>query len=814
MKHVITLFVALFIISSLANSAEKRVLIEGYTGAWCGWCPYGAYMMDAMYEAHPGQIIGIEYHKQFNDSPSSDGMQINDGLSMYNAFKGAGGNLPTGSLDRYSWTKGILIHPAYWPDSTNVILAQSAPVDVTLVWYFNAETQKISGKITCTALMDIPYQLAFQVIVCENNVTGTGSQFDQNNSLSGNDNYKGTPYFDKPNLMVGFVHNKVARAIIGGLAGSKGNFPAVINAGETYKWDFVADMPTAPAGSPVKLADLTLVGLVGLSNTAGYVIPVLNCVEGTSGGAVNTMTVEGDPVNYIGSGQQVTYKFTINNSSQEDITYNLTLEKDALTPAGWLAQIVGGKKSVAIKKGGKAAINIDVFPSNNIGNGVYKLVAVDANDENSKLEAKVEVVHTGAERLYIYYAKDDYSKLKTLIPLSNYDKFASISAFSIGDDLAKIQAVLAKFTKAKTVVFSMADIYALTAPDINLLQAYYDAGVGILVDGTLSLSQTELQTFLKNTYGFGWSKQFKTLNTEQVMPIEGITGDAISNGFIGSLKKDKQWPSVFTITDDAKAKKTLVYKDDKTNIAAVASDIEGKKLVALGFSFANMTDDQKKLDLFNKSIYWLEKGISSIDLRLDVDKTEINYGDLTVESAKDTMLTISNAGSDDITLEEINISGTNPEGFSFEVTGIPKVIHPAESFYVTVRFAPTVAKPYAAKLNILSNSVKYPEISVNLLGNGTANSVRTDAGFICSISMSPNPVTSSSEITYIVTGLVNAVIRISDAQGRVVAEIYNGLLNAGSYDYSLNTRDLSSGNYFITSEFDGKSETLPFVVVK
>lgn len=812
MKHIVTLFIALYLITSIANSAEKRVLLENYTGAWCGWCPYGTFVMDALYDAHPGKIIGIKYHLKSGGSASSDGMNIAEGSAMFTAFKGT--SVPSGSLDRYPWTKGILINPAYWSDSTNIVLAQSPAVDVTLNWYYNSVTQKISGKITCEVLQDISNQLAFQVVVCENNVTGTGSQFDQNNSLSGNDNYKNTPYYSLPSPIVGFVHDRVARAVIGGNAGNFGNFPATVKTGEIYKWDFVADLPTVYAGKPVKMADVSLVGIVGLSNSAGYVIPVLNCVESISSGAGNTLAVEGDPVNYAGSGQQTTYKFTLDNTSKEDITYNLSLVKDELSPIGWLAQIVGGKKSITIKKSAKANISVDIYPDDNVGNGIYRLVAIDADDENSKLEVSVEVVHTGAERLYIYYSKDDYSNLKTLIPQSGYDKFSSLSTFSIGEDLTKVQAVLAKFTKVKTVIFSMADIYAFTGPDINLLQTYYNAGVNILIDGTLSLSQTEIQTYLNDTYGFSWSKQYKTLNSEQKMPIEGVTGEYISNGFDGSLTKDKQWPSVFTITNEIRAKKILVYKDANTNIAAVACNYKGKKLIALGFAIANIIQNEQKLDLLKKSIYWLENDVTSIKPGIEVDKTEINYGNLEVDVIKDTTLIISNTGTADLKIEEINISGTDAEVFSFDAIEFPKFLQPNENINVTVRFAPTEEKLYTAKLNILSDDLDKPEVSVDLSGNAIANSVVTDAGFVCTISVSPNPVTNNSVITYKATGLVDAVIRISDAQGRVMAEVYNGLLNEGSYNYSLNSRDLSSGNYFITAQFDGKLETLPFVVVK
>ncbi|MEI6090450.1 MAG: choice-of-anchor D domain-containing protein [bacterium] len=819
MKRIITILVALFIVASIAQSAEKRVLLENHTGAWCGWCPRGTYTMDKLEEANPGKIVGVKYHHLYGPQyPQTDGMVCPEGDLMYNFF--LGGGYPSGALNRIQWTdqngnKIINLGTGNWEYCAGQILPTQAEVEVKLTWKFNEATQKISGTITCNVLVDLAYQLAFQVIVCEDSVTGTGSQFDQNNSLSNNADYKDTPYFDLPATIVGFVHNKVARTIIGGVTGDPGDFPATVKAGETYKWNFISDVPTAPAGSPVKMKDVYLVGVVGASQQ-GYVIPVLNCVESKAGaGGEATLAVEGDPINYMPKGSQATYKFTLDNATATDKTYNLTLVKDAQSPDGWLAQIVGGKKSLSVNKSAKGTVSIDIFPGDKIGNGKYTLVATDAADPTSKLEVQVEVIHTGAERLYIYSPLEDYDGLNTLLPQTSYDKFSSISISKIGADLTKLQTVLGKFTKVKTAIISCGDNFAFSATDIALLQYYHSAGVDILIDGTLGLSQTEIQTYLKGTFGFGWSKAYKTLNNDQEMPIEGVLGEYITTGFTGALTQDIEWPSVFTITDAAKAKKILVYKDTKTNIAGVTSDDNGAKVVALGFAIGNMTDAKEvKLDLLEKSLYWLENEVAALKPSIAVDKTELIFSGTEVNTTAEKTITISNKGTTDLVLEGFNITGTDASAFKFANISFPKTVTIDEDFVTIVKFTPTVEQSYSAVLKIESNDPDQSEFSVDLAGTGIASGVETEAGFICSVSLSPNPVAVSSQLTYTATGTVNAVIRINDAQGKVVAEVYNGLLNAGTYNYTLNTNNLSSGNYFITAQFDGKWETIPFVIVK
>jgi len=809
MKRIITILVALFIMTSVSHTAEQRVLIENHTGAWCQWCPNGTVYMDKVMEANPGKVIGIKYHQ-------SDGMQCDDGVRMYQFFGQVG--VPSGPINRIPWKDQnsntvINLFPENWEYCSGVVLATQPTVDVSLVWKYNDATQKISGTITCNVLSDISTQLAFQVIIAENNVTGTGSGFDQANAFSNNPTYPDHPYHDLPNPIVGYVHNKVARAILGGVTGNVGNFPATVKAGETYKWDFISDVPSVPAGNPVKMADVFLVGVVGQSQQ-GYVVPVLNSVIGTGGGGGNTLAVDGDDINYSGSGQQSTFKLILDNTSNDDKTYNLSLVKSNLSPDGWLAQIVGGKTSVTVKKSSKANLSVDVYPGEKVGNGIYNLVATDASDASSKLEAQVEVVHTGAERLYIHSPVEDYDGLNTLFPQSDYNNFSSISVSRIGTNLATIQAVLAKFTKVKTAIISMADDYAFTATDITLFQYYYNAGVDIILDGTLGLCKPEIQSYLNTTFGFGWSKQFKTLNSDQEIPFEGISADNITNGFTSSLTVDKNFPSSFSINDATKAKKMLVYSDKKSEIAGIKCDNNGTKLVALGFAFANMTEDQKKLELLDKSIYWLENEVANLKPTIAVDKTNLNFGNSEVNATSEKALTISNKGNADLTIDAINVSGTDGSAFKFGNITYPKILKPDEDLVLLVKFSPTTEKDYTAILKVLSDDTDTPELSVDLSGTGIPSSVQTESGSVCSISLSPNPVTTYSQISYNVTGSVSATIRINDAQGKIVAEIYNGILNAGTYNYSLNTNNLSSGNYFITAQFDGKWETVPFVVVK
>jgi hypothetical protein len=64
-------------IGAVPSTFTKKVLIEEFTGAWCGYCVDGAYIVETIVAANSGKAIGVSIHQ-------GDGMQI----SLYNTLDG------------------------------------------------------------------------------------------------------------------------------------------------------------------------------------------------------------------------------------------------------------------------------------------------------------------------------------------------------------------------------------------------------------------------------------------------------------------------------------------------------------------------------------------------------------------------------------------------------------------------------------------------------------------------------------------------------------------------------------------------------
>jgi len=66
-------------IEIISDPQEKIVLIEEFTGAWCGACPRGGLILNNLIEKYNGKVIGIAHH--INDS-----MAISDADQILNAY--------------------------------------------------------------------------------------------------------------------------------------------------------------------------------------------------------------------------------------------------------------------------------------------------------------------------------------------------------------------------------------------------------------------------------------------------------------------------------------------------------------------------------------------------------------------------------------------------------------------------------------------------------------------------------------------------------------------------------------------------------
>jgi len=801
MKKSLIILIALMLISTFAE-AKKVALIEVMTGAWCGYCPEGTVQIEKMEAKYGDQVIAIKHH-------GGDGMTVPSYNELLSAYGMTG--VPAGLSNRLIWKSGnnnIANVLSAFDQTIAAVLAAPDVVDVTTT--YKIKDGIITGSVVCKVLTDYSKQLAFNLMVCENNVTGTGSGFDQQNYYSGQDH----PYGTEPKVIKGYHHNNTLRLAIGGTWGDKGTFPAVLKSGSTYKWDFEKALPQV-TGTQIKLEDVYVVGVVSVAAVDANTVPeVLDCVLGTQGEPAGDPEIKATTeVNHIAAqGALTETKLEITNPGGSPVAFDLTLTNSKNSPTDWAATIVG-QKSITVGPKSKATVTVQIYPGKTKGTGEYLLTAKPkAGGEN--LEKNINIVHADCENIYIATDVSDVANMTSYLGECNFKNVGIVKLADYGD-LVKFATALSKLTKAKNAILSTGDNMAFSQNDIGLLQQYLNNKVNVLVAGTLAFGNTQdaaVKAFT-NSYGFEYVKPYKKFDKQTFeVPIVGVKDDAISDGITGSIILSDYLTSSFKITKPDIASPIFVYEQDKDSILALKVNNGGKKLVVFGCSFSLFNDEILVKDIVTKSMYWLMNDVVEKQPTIAADMKEVAFGLVEVNESKSMKLKLSNTGSAALTISSIKIEGDEAEVFSFDGLNLPLTVEPNNNKDVTIRFTPKEGVDYTAEIVFASNDKTTPNFEVALKGSGDISNVRDSKEI--NLSALPNPAIDNISIKFTQKSLGNVTIDLFDIKGNIAKEIFNGTKNIGDYTQSININDLPSGKYFVMITNNEGSYSIPITIVK
>ncbi|MGV3612604.1 MAG: T9SS type A sorting domain-containing protein [Fluviicola sp.] len=208
-------------INPLTPAAGKMVVGEEGTGTWCQWCPRGAVFMDMMETKYEQYWAGIAVH-------NGDPMVVAD----YDA--GIGGLIagyPSALVDRMT-----AIDPSEMEQDflTRVQVAPKASIENGATW--NATTRELKVSVSATFLSSATSSYKLGVVLTEDEVTGTGSSYNQSNAYAGGGQGVMGGFESLPNPVPAsqMVYDHVARAIEPSFTGYANSFPATVNTGETH----------------------------------------------------------------------------------------------------------------------------------------------------------------------------------------------------------------------------------------------------------------------------------------------------------------------------------------------------------------------------------------------------------------------------------------------------------------------------------------------------------------------------------------------------------------------------------------------------
>lgn len=212
---------SLLLLSMAAGAQTKKVFMEDYTGAWCGWCPEGTVILENLKTQYPANIIPVANH-------NGDGLQTTEGAAIDNGLNVTA--YPNGSIDRklFSGESKISVSRSKWATYANQRMALTAIASVSFAnFYFNPGTNMyeadIKVKFSSAPTAGVP--LAVQVYVLEDSIAATGSLVQHNYSSS---------VQSGADPLNNWYHNNTLRDALGGDWGFTTTIPSTPAVGTTY----------------------------------------------------------------------------------------------------------------------------------------------------------------------------------------------------------------------------------------------------------------------------------------------------------------------------------------------------------------------------------------------------------------------------------------------------------------------------------------------------------------------------------------------------------------------------------------------------
>lgn len=792
----ITLIAAFSMLNYAYSTANKVVLLEQFTGAWCGFCVDGTVIMDDILSTYPQQVIGVKFH-------NGDKMEIPETNTLGGAMGLTG--YPTGNVDRavfnVNGANKIFLDRGAWKQAVISEMSKPGIADLKLQWTYDAASNKILANITAKFDQAVSSEIRFNVYVVEDDVTGSGVGWDQHNYYS-KDNPGGPagssshPYYNLPPTITGYHHMKVVRATLGGPWGQENSIPTPVAAGSTVKYSF-----EITKSANWNLDKIFLVGLVQNYNTNVAARQVINSVLGEKINSSTSISTTGDKIFAQPTGSNVELNVQIKNNGNSPKEYSLNLSKSPTSK--WKVTLEPSDNIVTIPAGGSYSLKIKTNVES-LGS-IDSYLSIEEND-GMAFGVPFKGYSSDAQMLYLVYdPNNDAAGLGPLIRSSS--EYAPMINISPND----FQLLYNKFNDVKLAVYYLGDGGGLTANDGPALQSVMNKGNLFLAGSTLFASLNANLPSVQTTLGIKLlSTSFQGYSTGK-LNIAGINGDPISDGFSSQL-------SIYYLLQNEKitnppiTSPVITLQGNADSVFATKTILGNSHIACFGFDPMKIATISQRDNLIKKALQWVYTAPNPELPEISVP-TGVDFGEVETNSTSEKQVEIKNVGKKDLVISSVTIANNNDNAYILTSTG-NATIKPGESTFVSVKFAPTSIKFYtSSSIEINSNDPVKPKVNIQLAGKGKKPSSVEDLINV-NFSILPNPVTTNSVVKFTIPEMSRTYsMKIIDVNGKEMLDFTKQLV-VGDNSININNEILPSGMYMLILNINGEILTKKFTVIK
>ena len=248
-----------FEVSKVPSTFTKKVLIEEFTGAWCGYCPDGAHIVESIINDNNGKVVGVSLH-------SGDAMAVAHTNFLETTYQNTG--YPSGMVDRVPVNGNTSLNRGYWEYVASDQLTKTAVCGLAIKSEVNGASATVEVHAGFNTTLSGEFRLTVYLI--EDGVTGTGYGYDQRNYYN---TEAESPFYDLGDPIVGYEHNHTLRAVLSESLGDAIMVSEMVSGGEHIE-TYTVDISSYNKNN---LSIVAFVTYIGTSITEHEILNVQKC---------------------------------------------------------------------------------------------------------------------------------------------------------------------------------------------------------------------------------------------------------------------------------------------------------------------------------------------------------------------------------------------------------------------------------------------------------------------------------------------------------------------------------------------------------
>ena len=619
--------------SLAAQNPARAMVIEDHTGAWCGWCVRGNQAAEDLHAQYGDRLIPLAFH-------NGDSMALPIQKTLATKFKITG--YPSGLIDRETFSvsgssKNIL-DPSEWADAVKSLETAKSSIGVAVDWSIDDATGVLTAKATATMFADLNTQYAFNLVIVEDSVTGSGTGWDQTNYLSNRSGYESHPYYYLPSKITSYYQMNVVRAFEGGENGEVGEFPAFTKKGDKYTHTFSVDLDSIKVQNRKHLwVAVLVVENSGLNRVVNAVSSGKAPTPKSTLWKVDVKTQ--DSYRNATRGDSTVFTLTLSNPNEKDVTAIVNIDKNfSYAPDDW--QVRFEPKSILVKSNDSSTVKMIVKLGQSIGYANYKLTTEIKPFDNIRSLPLSTTVGVLSDNVRYAIARFDSDEGHELDPFM--ESYSQISSFKDqGAVVACNDSTIKYFDFTAFDVLVLPESYATRTSIIfdkkmvEMMQKRVDMYRPMLITSPMdmwftadnygSMVSADVKKFFNETLGFTGAKRSwgpwlwnSTLRRSAVVGVQSYGAQDVQPGLDFNVNEtdsnytvQDHWLDELSILDSERVHRIFRFYGEKitddSSVAAVYTKVKNTAVIYQGFSFGAIKDEPLRRTLLNNYLSFLLK---------------------------------------------------------------------------------------------------------------------------------------------------------------------------------------------------------------